>query len=166
MPGQYEALLTRSQGLPVHLPELSHYLLAYPNASVTNVESLFFWEKVKFGLKPTLRLNHAMAYRSTVSSGGAFVVAIKQLYASHYFQIALDLTVCIEASGGNQGKGFYLITLKSSRQDGLTGFTGSILRRIVVSRARSVQENMLIGIKQSMEKDESMAKSDAQPPVE
>jgi hypothetical protein len=50
----------------------------------------------------------------------------KQLYASHYFQVALDLTTCVGESDENQGKGFYVITLKSSRQGGLTGFTGSI----------------------------------------
>jgi hypothetical protein len=66
---QLRSLVGRSEALPVYLPELNHYLLAYPNAALANLESLFYWERVNFGLKPTLRLNHAMAYRSSGPRG-------------------------------------------------------------------------------------------------
>ncbi len=148
---QLHSLLGRLEALPVYLPELSRYLLDYPNERPAGVESMFYWEKVDFGLKPTLRLNHAIAYRSAGPKGAAHVVMVKQLYASHYFQLALDLTACVAQSGRPGEKGFYLISLKGSTQAGLTGFMGSLLRKIVVSRTRSAQEKLLINIKSSLE---------------
>lgn len=148
---QLQLLLGQSDALPVYLPELNRFLLEYPNAQLTNAESLFYWERVKFGLKPTLRLNHAIAYFSEGPRGAAQVVAVKQLYASHYFQLALDLTACVSDGGGPRDKGFYLISLKGSTQQGLTGFTGSLLRRIIVGRTRSAQEKALISIKMALE---------------
>ncbi len=86
---QLKSWLGRSEALPMYFPELSRYLMDYPNATPGDVESLFYWEKVKFGLKPTLRLNHAIAYRAQGPSGQTYIVAVKQLYASHYFQLVL-----------------------------------------------------------------------------
>jgi hypothetical protein len=148
---QLRSLLARSEVLPVYLPQLSRYLLDYPNATLVNVESLFYWERVNFGLKPTLRLNHAIAYRSAGPRGAAHVVAVKQLYASHYFQLALDLTACVNESVRSGDTGFYLISLKGSTQQGLTGLTGSFLRRIIVAKTRSAQEKALISIKRALE---------------
>jgi hypothetical protein len=148
---QLRSLLGRSEALPVYLPELTRYLLGYPNARLANFESLFYWERVNFGLKATLRLNHAIAYRSAGPKGAAQVVAVKQLYASHYFQLALDLTACVTESGRTGDKGFYLISLKGSTQQGLTGLTGAFLRRIVVGKTRSAQEKALINIKKALE---------------
>jgi hypothetical protein len=148
---QLRSLLGRSDALPVYLPELNRYLLDYPNATLANLESLFYWEKVDFGLKPTLRLNHAIAYRSAGPRGTAQVVAVKQLYASHYFQLALDLTACVTESDRISDSGFHLISLKSSTQQGFTGLKGSLLRRFVVGKTRSAQEKNLINIKKVLE---------------
>jgi hypothetical protein len=152
--GQFQSLLSRSEVLPVYLPELNRYLLDYPNAVLTNVESLFYWERISFGLKPTLRLNHAIAYRWIGPKGATRVVAVKQLYASHYFQVALDLTACLPETNRVNRPGFYLITLKASRQEGLTGLKGSLLRRVVVGKTRAAQENALISIKRALEKQQ------------
>ena len=148
---QLRSLLGRSGAPRAYLPEMNHYLLEYPRVKPATSESLFYWERVNFGMKPTLRLNHAIAYRSTGTRDAAQIVIVKQLYASHYFQIALDVTACVTESGRASNKGFYLISLKGSSQQGLTGFMGSLLRRIIVSRARSAQERLLINIKGSLE---------------
>lgn len=144
-------LLGRSAALPVYLPKLHGYLLDYPNAILADADSSFYWERVNFGLKPTLRLNHAVAYHSAGPKGAAYIVAVKQLYASHYFQLALDLTACVSGSDRTSGKGFYLISLKASTQHGLTGFKGSFLRRVIVGKTRSAQETGLLNIKKALE---------------
>lgn len=145
---QLRALVGRSEELPFYLPQLGHYLLDYPSAMPASAQSVLYWERVSFGLKPTLRLNHAIAYQPTGPMNGAQVVVVKQLFASHYFQLALDLTACVPDSAR---RGFYLITLKGSEQQGLTGWKGALLRLIVVSRTRSAQEKILVNIKQVLE---------------
>ena len=154
MAAELRSLLSRSEVLPAYLPELKRCLLEYPAAMLPNVESFFYWEKVDFGLKPTLRLNHVIAYRSTGPRGAAHVVAVKQLWASHYFQLALDLTACVPESGRTHGAGFYVISLKGSTQQGLTGFMGFFRRRVVVSKTLSAQEEGLINIKKALEERE------------
>ena len=61
------------------------------------------------------------------------MVAIKQLYASHYFHTALDVSMCVESAQGDR-PGFYLLTLKASEQAGLTGMKGSIVRKVAAGR--------------------------------
>ena len=154
MDAAFQSLLSRYEVLPIYLPELKRYLLQYPVATLPNVESFFYWEKVNFGLKPTLRLNHVIAYRSTGPRGTANVVLVKQLWASHYFQLALDLTASVPGNSRTNGLGSYIISLKISTQQGLTGFMGFFRRRIVVSKTLSVQEGSLINIKKALEKRE------------
>jgi hypothetical protein len=146
----FRSLLSRSKALPAYFPELEHYLLDYPEAKSENIQTEFYWEKVNFGLKPTLRIVQAVVYRGPRSSNPAYVIAVKQLYASHYFETALDVTVCVRDQE-NPERGFYLITLKGSQQAGLTGLKGGIVRKVAVDRTRSSLERALGAIKQKLE---------------
>jgi hypothetical protein len=147
----FQALLSRLTALPVYLPDLNRILLEYPGFQPPDSQSDFYWEKVNFGLKPTLRMVHQIIYRDDSSADATFAVALKQLYASHYFQSALDLTVCVRDVSHPANRGFYLITVKASRQAGLTGLKGGILRKVVVGKTRSSLEHTLTAIKQKLE---------------
>jgi len=147
----FASLLDRSKALPVYLPKLREYLLNYPKADSSDIQSQFYWEKVNFGLKPTLRMVQAIIYRGNPPAEPAYAVAVKQLYASHYFESALDLTVCVQDAQLPHHPGFYLITLKGSEQAGLTGLKGGIVRKIAVDRTRSSLEKALVSIKQKLE---------------
>ncbi|MFM2124954.1 MAG: hypothetical protein RL328_1405 [Acidobacteriota bacterium] len=134
------------------LPELRRYLIGFPQMELPGAESFFFWERVDFGLKPTLRINHAVTYRTRGNGTELTAFAVKQLYASHYFQAALDFTLCIRdvRLPANQ-PGFYLVSLKGSRQSGLTGLRGGLLRRIVTSKTRTAQVGVLTILQKTLE---------------
>lgn len=148
---QFETMIGRASMLPDVLPELRRYLLEYPKAELADADSFFYWEKVSFGLKPTIRVNHAVIYRGRAQGRDFGVVAIKQLYATHYFHTALDMSVCVDDGATVAPHGFYLLTLKGSEQEGLTGVKGSILRKAVVDKTRSSLESALASIKRSVE---------------
>ena len=150
----FASLLNRSKALPVYLPELREYLLNYPKADSSGIESEFYWEKVNFGLKPTIRLVQAIVYQGKLPERPAYAVAVKQLYASHYFESALDLTVCVKDDEHPDHPGFYLITMKGSQQAGLTGLKGGIVRKVAVGKTRSSLEKTLASIKQKLESQE------------
>ena len=150
----FASLLNRSKALPVYLPELREYLLNYPKADSSGIESEFYWEKVNFGLKPTIRLVQAIVYQGKSPERPAYAVAVKQLYASHYFESALDLTVCVKDEEHPDHPGFYLITMKGSQQAGLTGLKGGIVRKVAVGKTRSSLEKTLASIKQKLESQE------------
>jgi hypothetical protein len=148
----HRSLISQAEALPIYLPRLSEYLIEYPEARLAGVDSFFFWEKVNFGLKPTLRLNHAILYRAQGPRARGEIIIAKQLYASHYIQAALDITACVPRTSESGEAGFYLISLKGSTQHGLTGFFRKIIRAIVVSRTRSSQEKILVSLKDLIEK--------------
>jgi hypothetical protein len=147
----FASLVSRSKALPVYLPELREYLLDYPKADSSGIESEFYWEKVNFGLKPTLRMVQAIVFSGKSPTRPAYAVAVKQLYASHYFESALDLTVCVQDMQNTKSSGFYLVTLKGSQQAGLTGLKGDIVRKVAVDKTRSSLEKALASIKQRLE---------------
>ncbi len=153
---QFETMVSRSEVLPDVLPELRKYLLNYPDVELPGADGFFYWEKVDFGMKPTIRVNHAVVYHGTQRTDGISAVAVKQLYASHYFHTALDVSVCLTDTANPQRPGFYLLTLKSSEQDGLTGMKGSMLRKVVVDKTRSSLESALTSLKQTIERSASI----------
>lgn len=78
-------------------------------------------------------------------------MAEKQLYASHYFETALDLSFCVRDEA-NPAAAFYLITLMGSEQDGLTGPKGAIVRKVAVGRSVSNLQDGLTSIRDSIER--------------
>jgi hypothetical protein len=147
---QFKELLSFAKAMPKYTPDLHRYLLEYPAARPPDVEEMVRWEKVKFGLKPTVRVVHVITARGSGPSEPAYVVAGKQLYASHYFETALDLAFCVR-SNDPQRPGFYLIMVMGSEQDGLTGLKGSIVRKVVVGRTASSLEQTMTSIKSALE---------------
>jgi len=150
----FASLVGRFEALPVYLPELNEYLLNYPKQKSENVQAGFYWEKVNFGLKPTFRIVQKIVYRGGNEKEPVYAVAEKQIYSSHYFQTALDLAVCVKDP---QRSGFYIITVKGSKQAGLTGLKGSIVRKVAVDKTRSSLERVLVTIKQKLEAQRSKA---------
>src|SRR5271157_1935718 len=148
---QFAYMVSYYKALPEHLPEFYQYLLSYPNARPANVEDTFYWARVKFGLKPTLRIVHMVTMRGEPTDEVAYAIAEKQLYSSHYFETALDLSLCIRGSEDLTNPGFYLIMAMGSEQAGLTGLKGSIVREAVVGRSVSSLRNALTAIKNTLE---------------
>jgi hypothetical protein len=151
VPEQFKYMLSYSKALPRYFPDFSSYLLTYPDQQPSDVENTFYWAKVKFGLKPTLRVVHVLTLRRATPAGPVIVVAEKQLYSSHYFETALDLTFCIPETTDSAGRGFYLIMAMGSEQAGLTGFKGSIVRKVAVDRSASSLQKSLMAIKDALE---------------
>ena len=97
-----------------------------------------YWQETEFGLKPTIRISHM-----TVREGpDDAVVTSKMLYASHYFWTGLEVRALV--SDSSRGPGFWFVTVNRSRSDGLSGFTGLLLRGRVTSE---VQEGTLSGLR-------------------
>jgi len=148
---QFDYMLSYDNALPAYLPELYHYLLAYPNAKHANIEERFYWAKVKFGLRPTLRVIHLVTMRGGPADDVAYAIAEKQLYSSHYFDTALDLSFCVRGQNDPRRPGFYLIMAMGTEQSSLAGFGGGIIRRVAVSRSLSDLQAALTNIRNALE---------------
>jgi hypothetical protein len=137
--------------LPRDLGGVRLVVLDYPRAKPSNVEGAFYWARVKFGLKPTLRIVQMVTLHGNPNDPVAYAIAQKQLYASHYFETALDLSFCVRGSDDSNHPGFYLIMAMGSEQAGLTGIKGSIVRKTAVGRSVSNLQDALRTIKTTLE---------------
>ncbi len=144
-------MLSYDKALPGYLPDFYRYLLDYPKGKPENVEDTFYWARVKFGLKPTLRVVQVVTMHGKPADRIAYVIAEKQLYASHYFETALDLSYCIRDDDDPKQSGFYLITTMGSEQAGLTGVKGSIVRKAAMGRSVSSLQDALTTIRNTLE---------------
>jgi hypothetical protein len=150
---QFRALLASRDPLPDPVPELLAYLDDYPHGRLAGAEDFFYWTVVDFGLKPTLRVNHVTIYplgESPPPSGVRYAIAIKQLYAAHYFHTTLELRFLVD-DDRRSGQGASLISITRSRNDGMTGFKGLFLRPIIRSRSRDAVRSYLDQVKRQVE---------------
>jgi hypothetical protein len=133
---EFDGLLENSPYLVRYLPEFHRYLDDYPKADLPGSEDFFYWSRVKFGLKPTVRLSHVVLYPYEVEGRKNLAIGSKMLYASHYFHTALELKVLVRDTAKPEANGFYLVSLNRSRSDGLTGLFGGIVRSKAQSEAQ------------------------------
>jgi hypothetical protein len=143
---EFKSMIDRLPELGQHLPELKAFLLGFPKATIPNATSFLYWQEAKFGLKPTIRINHIVID----DRPGATAIASKLIYASHYFWTALDLAVLVPDE--SRGPGFWLVKIMRSRSDGLDGFTGSVIRGKVQNEAQKSIEATLKATKARLEK--------------
>ena len=151
---QFAYMLSYSKALPERLPDFYHYLLVYPEAKPANVEDSFYWSRVKFGLKPTLRVVQVVTLHGHPGDPLAYAIAEKQLYASHYFETALDLSFCVRETDDSAHPGFYLIMAMGSEQAGLTGVKGTMIRKAVVGRSVASLQETLANIRDALEHEQ------------
>jgi len=143
---EFASMIDRMPALTEHLPDVKRYLLGFPTETLANSESFLYWQNVKFGLKPTIRINHLTIADEKTHA----VVASKMLYATHYFWTALELRVLVPDPG--RGEGFWFVNVNRSRSDGLSGFVGTLLRGKVRGEAQKGMESALRAIKQNLER--------------
>jgi hypothetical protein len=142
---EFAGMIERMPFLATYLPDLKTYLLEYPKATLPNAESFLYWQEAKFGLKPTIRINHL-----TVADEQTHVTVVsKMLYASHYFWTAIELRVLVPDPA--RGQGFWFANVNRSRSDGLGGFVGSIIRGKVRGEAEKGMQSALAITKTRLE---------------
>jgi hypothetical protein len=142
---EFRSLIERLPRLGAELPDLTRFLLDYPNATLANSTDFLYWQETQFGLRPTIRISHLVIQERANQT----VVASKMLYASHYFWTALELRVLLLDPA--RGPGFWLVTINRSRSDGLSGFTGRVIRNRVRSEVEDGTRAALTATKTRLE---------------
>ena len=149
---QFQGLLEASPYLKRFVPELYAYLEEFPNRQLEQAEDIFIWLKEDFGDKdtrPILSINHLVFYRPQGSNGNP-IVALKQLYATHYFESNLGLTVILEDPEGD-GNSLYLLNISRARIDLLREIPGFFAGKLYRG-ARDLFHQRMSAVKKNMEK--------------
>jgi hypothetical protein len=129
-------VLARSDYIAESAPALYRYLESFPKDPPAGIEEYLYWLKERFWIKTVVSMNHVL-----IATGGDAVrpyvlAAAKQIYANHYFESSLSITVYIQTGGGG-----YLVYLSRTRADirasGFNFLERVLLRRLVVARLDS-----------------------------
>jgi len=144
---QIKALVDEMPVLQQQESDLRQYLLEYPAAKLPNAISFLYWHTVSFGLKPTVMINHVVI----TETPHRVLVAIKQLYASHYFWASLELREL--TPDPSRGQGFWFVDVSRGRSASLGGgVKGHIIRgRAEKESLKGLNEGMQL-LKSSLER--------------
>ncbi len=126
-------LLAGSGHLRKISPALHDRLKQYEGVGKNQLDEDMFYctrERYGFGLKPLLNVTHATLHQP---SPDVAVIVAKQIWASHYYDGSLAVTVLIDAHPGT-----YLIYINRSRIDLLrrAGFKRALVNRFAPSATR------------------------------
>ena len=151
---QFQGLLKASPYLERYVPELYAYLDHFPGGQLDHAEDVFMWLKEDFDkgkMRPILSINHLVLYRPQGSKGDP-IVALKQLYAAHYFEASLSLTVLFEDPDGS-GDSLYLVNITRARLDILREIPGIFAGKLYKGARNMIHERMS-ALKKNMEESE------------
>jgi hypothetical protein len=145
---EFKAMVDEMPSLQQREPALREYLIGYPKAQLPDATSFLYWHKVKFGLKPTIMINHVVVTNSLDHA----LAAYKQIYASHYFWTALELREL--TPDPSREEGFWFVDVSRGRSGSLSGTKGHVIR----GRA---QKESLKGLEEGLQATKSLLEAKA-----
>jgi hypothetical protein len=82
------------------------------------------------------------------------VIATNQIYADHYLDAALGLTMAVASPDAN-GESFYMIAVNRARTRSLSGFLRRLVRGTVQGRSREAMRKILTATRSALESNGS-----------
>ena len=97
---EFAALSVSGPGGCQQFPDLRRHLLDYPADRTPDIVDVIYWSKERVGRRTVVSVTHLVTARITGDSPVDYVIASKQIYASHYFDASLGLTVLLRDRSG------------------------------------------------------------------
>lgn len=126
----FESLFSQGTYLYRSHPVLMNYLKEFSRPPPKGVEDFFFWSLEDFGQRPTFTINQAAIYEKGQDESSTHMIAVKQIYASHYFQARLQIMDLVTASPESTEPSFYLLYLDRLRFD----MDVNTVKRVLISK--------------------------------
>jgi hypothetical protein len=150
--GAFLQLLDARPAVAEISPALYNYLASYPaeagSGNPPGIDEFFYWSVERFGLKPVASITHVVID----SHPGQAVIASQQIYASHYFDASLGLTVALDTPKDDPHPGMYLVYLNRSRIDLFSGPFGGLRRYFAGGRVTDGLKKNMANVVQRIEK--------------
>lgn len=146
----FGALLARSPYIARNAPSLADWLERFPQVECPDVESFFYWSKEHFGAgKRVISVTHVAIVRvNDRLRSPAVIVVGKQIFATHYFDSGISLTVVLRGSPDGPN---YLAYVNRSDLDILGGVFSGLKRAIIERRVRRDAPRILEGVRKRLE---------------
>jgi hypothetical protein len=141
-------ILRHSAYLEQGWPELARNVAHFDGTLPPGLDGFLYWSKEKIGPRAVVSVTHAVI--SPLRDGRA-AVATKQVYASHYSDASLGVTMLFERVSGAEPRTLVIYTNRS-RLDVFGGIFGGLKRPIVRSRARDGATRTMGRMRERMER--------------
>ncbi len=152
----FEGVFRNSPYLREYVPELYTYLQKFPQGKLPHVENFIYWSNEEFGLRPVINIYHVTIYTRQQSDSTDIFITSKQIYASHYFEIAFGFTalvdeVAVEEQPSSYLPNSYLMYLNRSRFDNLRGSLRGLIITIAKDRVYNGVKRHFRHVKERLE---------------
>jgi hypothetical protein len=151
---EFAALMDADTITARYAPRLRRHLLEYPTSSAEKTTDFVYWSKELVRGRPVISITHVAAAAAMDDSPVAYAIGSKQIYAMHYYDASLGLTLLVPDPAA-AAPATYVIYLNRSRIDLFDGFMGGVARRLVASRARGLVAEQLERLQQVLAGDSS-----------
>jgi len=125
-----------------YAPRLRRHLLEYPTSSTDKMTDFVYWSKELVRSRPVISITHVATAAAVDDSPVAFAIGSKQIYAMHYYDASLGLTLLVP-DRTSASPATYVVYLNRSRIDLFDGWFGGVARRIVAGRAKTLVAEQL-----------------------
>jgi hypothetical protein len=142
-----QKILNRSGYLQRRWPDLFRAVGGFTGSFAGGLDGFLYWSKEKVGPRAVVTVTHVII---SPVRGGTAAIATKQVYASHYSDGSLGITMLIERPSAGRPRTLVVYTNRT-RLDVFGGIFGGLKRPIVRSRARDGAEKMMGRLREKLE---------------
>jgi len=147
---EFASLVDADSGTWRHAAGLRRHLLEYPAVDHDATTSDFvYWSSERVHGQPTMTITHVAIAQIPGESPVNYAIASKQIYAMHYYDASLGLTLLVRDPAGSPAT-TYVVYLNRSRIDLFDGVLGGAVRRIVARRARGIVSEQLARLQRTL----------------
>jgi len=146
---EFKALVAADTITWPHVPDLRRHLLEFPSVRA-GARDLVYWSKEKVHRRPVISVTHLAIVPGERESPVKYAVASRQIYAMHYFDVSLGLTLLVPDTAAAKPV-TYVVYLNRSRIDIFDGVLGGIARKVVKGKARSLVAEQLERVRRTLE---------------
>lgn len=147
------ALFSNARYLRAKLPTAWQHLMGDSNVPSQGANEFYMWSQLSFGFRPVTRIAQVSIWEDPRPDRLEAVVVTKQIYANRYIQASVQIDHLISDNSDPANPAVYLITFNLGQSDFLSGFSGKLIRPIVLSRSRSTAEKTLDEARQDFAKE-------------
>ena len=146
---EFKALVAADTITWAQVPDLRRHLFEFPSVRAGS-RDLVYWSKEKVHRRPVISVTHLAIVPVERESPVKYAVASRQIYAMHYFDVSLGLTLLVPDTSTAK-PATYVVYLNRSRIDLFDGVLGGIARKVVKGKARSLVAEQLERVRRSLE---------------
>src|SRR5262245_16725949 len=149
---EFVSLLDADTITSAYVPRMRRHLLDYPGSFVEKATDFVYWSKELVRGRPVISITHVATVAAIDDSPVAYAIGSKQIYAMHYFDASLGLTLLVPDRTAAPAA-TYVVYLNRSRVDVFDSMFGGVVRRIVAGRARTLVTDQLKRLQRSFAKE-------------